>query len=280
MSPTTSTTSSTTPVGELIPGQAVPVDRMPGHWLLAGLGKRVLRPGGRELTDKLLDSLAIGPADDVVELAPGLGATTKVVLACDPATYVGVDRDPVSAERVARVVAGPGRSVVEGSAASTGLDDDAADVAFGEAYLTMQPASQKLRILEELARVVRPGGRIGIHEVAFAPDDVDEATCEPIRRQLTDSIKVHVSPLTVAGWTELLDHAGFELRHRFTAPLHLLEPRRLIADEGIGGAARFVGNVLRRPDARRRVLAMRAAMGDNAEHLQACVLVAERRTDR
>jgi SAM-dependent methyltransferase len=260
-----------------IPGQALPVDRMPGHWVLARLGKRVLRPGGRELTDRLLGGLAIGPTDDVVELAPGLGSTTELVLARAPATYVGVDRDPVSAQRIAHVVAGPGRSVIEATAAETGLDDDAADVAFGEAYLTMQPATQKRRIVEELARIVRPGGRVGIHEVAFTPDDLDERARALIRNELTRAIKVNVSPLTVAGWTELLEIAGFEVREEFTAPLQLLEPRRLLADEGLGGATRFIGNVVRQPDARRRVIAMRSAMRRHSAHLQACVVVAQRR---
>jgi SAM-dependent methyltransferase len=197
-------------------------DRIPGHWLLAGLGKRVLRPGGRELTDRLLGALKIGVTDDVVVLAPGLGSTTELVLASEPATYIGVDRDPVSAERVAHVVAGPGRSVIKATTAGTGLEHDSADVVFGEAYLTMQPASQKQRIIEELARVVRPGGRIGIQEVAFRPDDIDDATCDSIRDQLTGSIKVHVSPLTIAGWSDLLNDAGFEVRDQYTAPLHLL----------------------------------------------------------
>ena len=31
---------------EPIPGNELAVDRMPGHWLLARMGKRVLRPGG------------------------------------------------------------------------------------------------------------------------------------------------------------------------------------------------------------------------------------------
>lgn len=263
-----------------IPGQTVPVDRMPGHWLLARLGKRVLRPGGRELTDRLLGSLAIGPSDDVVELAPGLGSTTELVLGCEPATYVGVDRDPVSAKRVAHVVAGPGRSVIEATAADTGLHDNSADVVFGEAYLTMQPAGQKKRIIDELARIVRPGGRIGLHEVAFTPDDLDPATRDAVRDELTGAIKVNVSPLTIGGWIGLLEDAGFEIRDQFTAPLHLLEPRRMLADEGLRGTARFLANVVRQPDARKRVLAMRSAMGHNAAHLQACVLVAERRQDR
>ena len=39
-----------------------------GHWMLAKLGKRVLRPGGRELTEKLIAGLEITPEDDIVEL--------------------------------------------------------------------------------------------------------------------------------------------------------------------------------------------------------------------
>ena len=35
---------------------------VPGHWLLARLGKRVLRPGGKELTERML---ADGPAGRV-----------------------------------------------------------------------------------------------------------------------------------------------------------------------------------------------------------------------
>lgn len=260
-----------------LPAGDVPVDRMPGHWLLARLGKRVLRPGGRELTDRMLDALAIDATDNVVELAPGLGSTTELVLQREPASYVGVDRDPASARRVSALVSGPGRSVREGSATDTGLEDHCADVVFGEAYLTMQSTSVKHRIAAELARVVKPGGRVGIHEVAFRPDDLDDETMEKVRTQLSGAIKVPVSPLTVPGWVELLESVGFETTDRFEAPLHLLEPRRLLADEGLGGALRFVGNVLRQPDARRRVLAMRSAMRRNAGHLQACVVVAERR---
>ena len=96
-----------------LPAHSVPVERMPGHWLLARLGKRVLRPGGRELTDRLLAGLGISSSDDVVEVAPGPGSTTDLVLAAQPRSYVGVDRDPVSARRVAEAVQGPGRRVLE-----------------------------------------------------------------------------------------------------------------------------------------------------------------------
>ena len=56
-----------------LPGSELAASKMPGHWLLARLGKRVLRPGGLSLTRRLLESLAIQPSDAVVEFAPGHG---------------------------------------------------------------------------------------------------------------------------------------------------------------------------------------------------------------
>ena len=48
---------------------------MQGHWLLARLGKRVLRPGGMGLTRRLLAAAAPEPGERIVELGPGVGRT-------------------------------------------------------------------------------------------------------------------------------------------------------------------------------------------------------------
>lgn len=264
----------------VLPGNALAAERMPGHWLLARMGKRVLRPGGVEMTSHLLGALAISRSDDVVEVAPGLGATTRLILDAAPATYTGVDRDPQAAQLVGALLAAPGRRVLNASATDTTLPEDSADVVIGEAYLTMQPDSVKHRILTELARVLRPGGRFALHEIAFAPDGITEAKRESVAGALRSSIKVSVSPLTTRGWEGLLEAHGLRVTARWHAPLHLLEPRRLISDEGVLGAARFASNVARDHDARRRVLAMRRAMRANAGHLQAYGLVAERTSER
>lgn len=259
-----------------LPGRTLEATRMPGHWLLARLGKTVLRPGGVGMTTKLLDGLAISHADDVVEVAPGLGATTRRVLAAGPSSYVGVDRDPDAAGLVRNSLAGPNRRVVQASAQDTGLPAASADVVFGEAYLTMQPDSLKQKILSELTRVLRPGGRFALHEIAFAPVDIDEPTRSRVSAELTSTIKVSVNPLTVAEWDSLLAEHGLVVEQRHHVPLHLLEPRRLLSDEGLRGAVRFMTNVLRDPDARARVLAMRTVMHANAANLRAYGVVAVR----
>src|SRR3989304_2727783 len=77
-------------------------DKLPWHWLLAKMGKRVLRPGGLRLTHQLLTALDIQPTDEVVEFAPGLGVTARLVLARNPVNYTAVERDAAAAASVRR----------------------------------------------------------------------------------------------------------------------------------------------------------------------------------
>ena len=115
-------------------------DSVQGHWLLARLGKRVLRPGGVELTRTLLSRAEVADSD-VLELAPGLGRTATEILARGPRTYTGAEADPDAANTVRRVLAEHGAehgTVRVADAADTGLPDSSRDVVIGEAMLTMQ----------------------------------------------------------------------------------------------------------------------------------------------
>ena len=109
------------------------------------------------------------------------------------------------------------------------------------------------------------------------PDPATGEVPDAVARDLTGSIKVNVSPMTLDGWRALLAEAGLHVTDEQLAPMHLLEPRRFLADEGLGGTLRFVRNVLRDREARARVLAIRSSMRRHADHLDACVIVAEKR---
>jgi hypothetical protein len=61
-----------------------------------------------------------------------------------------------------------------------------------------------------------------------------------------------------------------------TAPMALLQPRRLIADEGPFGALRFAKNVVTHRDARRRVLRMRRTFRKHRDRLTAVAIVAHK----
>lgn len=144
--------------------------------------------------------------------------------------------------------------------------------------LSMQPGTTKERIIAEAARLLRPGGRYGIHELCLVPDDVSEDLRQKIQRDLSGEIHVGVRPLTCLEWRELLAAAGFEVVCQRTAPMQLLEPRRLVQDEGVLGATRFAWNVATHSDARRRVLNMRRVFRKYAEHLAAVAIVGRKQS--
>jgi SAM-dependent methyltransferase len=250
-----------------------PLEKMPGHWLLAKLGKRVLRPGGLELTERLLSDLAITAHDDVVEFAPGLGITARFTLARRPKSYVAVEREAAAAAAVASFLVGSNQRCILGTAEKTGLPDATASVVYGEAMLSMQPASAKANIIAEAARLLRPGGRYGIHELCLQPDDLDDSIRAAIQHEMTDEIHVGVRPLTAREWCELLTAAGLTVTAKHIAPMHLLEPARLVRDEGLLQAIRFAWNVARNPVARRRVRAMRRTFRKYSKHVAAIALV-------
>jgi SAM-dependent methyltransferase len=252
---------------------AVPEEKMPGHWLLAKMGKRVLRPGGLELTQRLLSELAVTSKDDVVEFAPGLGITARMTIARRPKSYIAVERDAAAAATVAAYLVGPDQRCIAGTAEATGLPSAAASVVYGEAMLSMQAATAKAKIIAEAARLLRPGGRYGIHELCLIPDDVGQTIRDAIQHDMSDDIHVGVRPLTAREWCELLEASGLTVTAKHFAPMHLLEPMRLVRDEGLLRAMRFVWNVARDATARQRVLRMRRTFRKYRQHLMAIVLV-------
>jgi SAM-dependent methyltransferase len=245
---------------------------LPGHWLLARLGKRVLRPGGLALTTRLLAAARIEDAD-VVELGPGLGRTATAIVALHPRSYVGVDDTAATTAAVRAVVAPLRGSVVVADAAETGLPSGSADVVIGEAMLTMQGDQAKRAILAEVFRVLRPGGRYAIHELGLAPDSIPQQTKDEICRDMARAIKVNARPLTTAEWTQLLTDAGFEIASVDHAPMSLLNPARVLADEGLVGALRIVGNLIRCGAARGRVIGMRRTFRRYRRSLTAVAVV-------
>lgn len=257
-----------------VPGEGLKMQKMPGHWVLARLGKRVLRPGGMQLTRTMLAALGIQPADDVIEFAPGMGVTAQLTLALKPASYSAVERDATAAKVVSGYLKGERQHCVVGSASNTGLPDQCATVVYGEAMLTMQTNEMKHDIVREAYRLLKKGGRYGIHEMCLMSDTLDEDKRKETERSLTGVVHHGVRPLAVSEWRSLLVSEGFEVQSVETASMSLLEPGRLIRDEGIAGALRFVRNLLRDKQARRRVLEMRAVFRRNRKHLGAVALIA------
>jgi hypothetical protein len=148
-------------------------------------------------------------------------------------------------------------------------------VVYGEACLSLETDDTKRRILAEAARLLRAGGRLGLHELLLTPDDIAPEAKRRIEIGLTRSVRVRARPLTLAEWTALLDEAGFKIRHVTPAPMLLLAPAAVIRDEGLQGTLTLAARIVRRPVVLRRVTTLWRTMHRERRHLGAVAIVAE-----
>ncbi|MGI0134807.1 MAG: methyltransferase domain-containing protein [Candidatus Micrarchaeaceae archaeon] len=258
-----------------LPGEGQPLNKMQGHWVLARAGKRVLRPGGIELTRRMLNALDISPQDRVVEFAPGLGRTAQMVLQKHPLAYCGVERDAAAVGHLRQRFAGCGTQFVLGRAEESGLSSACASIVFGEALLSMQNPQRKSQIVAEACRLLASGGRFAIHELCL-PDDIPDRVRHEIQLAMSKDIHVGVQPLSTKEWIALLDQHGFVVTWCGTAPMHLLEPRRVLQDEGVFGSLRIAFRAATNTELGSRILDMRRLFAKYRDYLVAVSLIAER----
>lgn len=247
-----------------------------GHWILARVGKRVLRPGGRELTNILIENLIITPDDDVVEFAPGLGFTASLVCAKKPKSYIGIDKNKAASELAKKNVNYPQMKMIVADASETTLPNGSATKVFGEAMLTMQSLEHKKNIVREASRILKTGGYYGIHEMGLRPDGVSEEIKQSVYKELSANIRVHARPLTTDEWTKLLEEEGFKVVKVVKSPMYLLEFKRVLKDEGFFRTVKIIFNVFIHRDLRVRIKNMRRTFQKHQHHIDAVAIVAQK----
>lgn len=257
----------------LLPGEGQRLEKMQGHWVLARAGKRVLRPGGLALTRRMVEALTISSADRVVEFAPGLGVTARMILRNKPLAYWGVERDPTAASRLKALLPEGVARISQAPAEHTGLPDTCASVVYGEAMLSMQSPEQKRRIFSEARRLLALGGRYGIHELCFRPEGISDRMRREIEAEISKEIHVGVQLLCYSEWVNLFEQHGLKVIWCGEAELDLLEPRRMLQDEGILRCLKIAFNVASDSRLRQRIIGIRRIFRRYREHLGAISIV-------
>jgi hypothetical protein len=75
----------------------------------------------------------------------------------------------------------------------------------------------------------------------------------------------------------MLEAAGFEVESIMTNPMHLLETKRLIDDEGFFRFLKITWNILTHGKARKRILEMRKVFRRYDKSMQAIAIVARKK---
>lgn len=129
-------------------------------------------PGGLRLTRRLLDAVGLRLGDRMVDVASGIGTTSLLAAAEHEASVDGVDlsRANITLARGAAESAGVADRVrfLHGDAEALPLPDSAYDAVVCECALCTFP--DKATAAEEMARVLRRGGRVGITDVTADPE--------------------------------------------------------------------------------------------------------------
>jgi SAM-dependent methyltransferase len=185
------------------------VRRLDPYAFLAVLGKRVIHPGGRASTDRLLEWAALKPGERVLDVGCGV-ATTAVRLARE--------RDVDAAGLSAKV------SVEEADILNLPYADASYDCVVAEA-VTMFVDRQ--RAAKELARVCKPGGRVLATEFFWREPPTEDA-----RQMFLGEVCPGLRFDSVAEWVDIYGGAGLADIRTDTGPFAMMTPRGFLADEG------------------------------------------------
>ncbi|QIS19928.1 class I SAM-dependent methyltransferase [Nocardia terpenica] len=165
-------------------------------------------PGGARLTRRLADRLALRPGQRVLDIACGPGATAVLLAAEYGVEVEGID---LAAPILARAEAAAEAAGLTGRVRFRRADSEATPFAGGvfdavvcECALCLFP--DKPRAAAEFARVLRPGGRLGITDVTVADSGLPA--------ELTDLV-AHIACIAdarpVTGYVDLLAAAGLRV---------------------------------------------------------------------
>lgn len=165
-------------------------------------------PGGIELTRRLATLVELLPGQRVLDVASGVGATAVLLAAEHDVNVVGVDLGAAQIAKATARAAAAGvsdRAVFRiGDAEQLPVDDHSFDVVVSECAFCTFP--DKPQAAAEVARVLRPGGRLGLTDVWLRPDRLD-----PDLAGLAGRIACIADARPVDDTRLLLDSAGFRI---------------------------------------------------------------------
>lgn len=204
--------------------------KIAGHTLLAQLGKKRLRPGGKVGTNWLIEQGEFSKDKKVLEVACNMGTTLVEIYNRFNPEIIGVDRDEKALEKAKENLKENSLEdkikVLKADARDLPFDDNTFDIVINEAMLTMLSDEDKEKAVKEYYRVLKPNGVLLTHDVNIR--DTDPGLVEDLRT----AIHVPAKPLMEEDWLNLFKKAGFkDIKHQHDN-MRFLSDAGMKKDEG------------------------------------------------
>ncbi|MDQ0381423.1 class I SAM-dependent methyltransferase [Amycolatopsis thermophila] len=167
-------------------------------------------PGGPALTRLLAERLRLRSGRRVADIAAGPGATARLLAAEFDVSVDGVDLGQATVERAATLTGEAGLAAKVrfhlGDAERIPLPDNAFDAVVCECAFCMFP--DKAVAAAEFARILRPGGRVGITDVTVAGGGLQEEL-----RTLAAWVACVADARPLVEYAAVLERAGLRVVH-------------------------------------------------------------------
>ncbi|NSL50220.1 class I SAM-dependent methyltransferase [Calidifontibacillus erzurumensis] len=249
--------------------------KMPAHLFLASLGKKMLRPGGRRATERIIQHLELTPDSVVLEVAPNMGTTAIHLAKTYGCKIYAVDIHGPSLEKAKENVKKEGLEdqiiLQMGDARKLPFEDGMFDAVINEAMLTMLPNKEKMKAIQEYYRVLKPGGRLGTHDLTLKYTPSDD-----VMNEFWSQLKIMATPLTIEDWHNIFEQSPFEKFESVTGHMSLLSMDGLLVDEGWEGTIEILKNAGQSEETKERFFNLASFFFEYSDLFGHCTFHAEK----
>ena len=221
---------------------ATEVAQLDPYAFLAVLGKRVIHPGGRRSSEELFRRADFQPDQQILDVGCGVGTSAIAIARRFGGKVTAVDISPIMLTRASANVQHAGLTgqvtVTYGDILALDFPDHTFDRVIAEAVTMFV---DRLRAVQELIRVCKPGGRVLATEFFWREPPTPEAR-EVFLGQVCPGMQVD----TLEEWVRLYEGAGLSNTQVVSGPFEMMTPAGFLSDEGIANCLAIMGRAMTR----------------------------------
>lgn len=175
--------------------------------LVGIMGIQSLHPGALEMTKEFSELMGFSKEQHLLEVASGSGETSNWITGKYGCKITGIDYShnmvKFATEKAQKNGLTENLNFLQADAHSLPFEGNTFDAAFSEAAVS--PLDVK-KVISEMARVVKPGGKVGVHDMYWMKEPGEEK-----RKQFYEFEGFH--PMFLEQWVEIFKECGLEVVH-------------------------------------------------------------------
>jgi SAM-dependent methyltransferase len=219
------------------------------RFLRDDLGTTWLHAGGMTSTKRALETLRLGPGMQVLDLGTGVGSAARFIARRSGCQVLGVDIDPEMVRRAELTTRDPRVRYARMDCLAMPLPDASFDAVLIQSVACFNDPE---RLFAEVARVLKPGGRVAMNEVTW----LREPTEKILQVMCATICETFRGARLTSGWVSAMVSAGLVDASGEPYPFNASTPYQILREEGLLSTLRIMWRVMTQPEINMRLSAM------------------------